>query len=91
MPPQKTTIQLELTGAQKAHAPTAWVPGAATGRSVNVLDLRLQGGLEPAAGQEGEAEPEIPARPDKKPVPEPAECISTRAGNDPALEPRRFR
>jgi hypothetical protein len=66
MPQQKTTIHLELTEAQTAQI---W---AATGREVNVLELRLQGWLEPAAGHGGAVEPQIPAGPDKEPAPEPA-------------------
>jgi hypothetical protein len=64
--PQQKTIHLELTEAQKAQI---W---AATGREVNVLELRLQDGLEPAAGHEGVVEPQIPAGPDREPAPEPA-------------------
>jgi hypothetical protein len=63
---QKTTLHLDLTAAQKAQI---W---AATGREVNALELRLQGGLEPATGPEGAVEPEIPAGPDQEPAPEPA-------------------
>jgi hypothetical protein len=66
MPQPKTTIQLELTGAQKAQI------RAATGRNVNVLELRLQDWLEPAAGQEVAAEPELPATPHEGWGPEPA-------------------
>jgi hypothetical protein len=66
MPQQKTTIHLELTEAQKAQI---W---AATGREVNVLELRLQDGLEPAAGHEGAVEPELPATPHEGWGPEPA-------------------
>jgi hypothetical protein len=54
MPPLKTTLHLELTAAQKAQI------RAATGRNVNVLELRLQDWLEPGDGQEGAAEPESP-------------------------------
>jgi hypothetical protein len=61
----KTTLHLALTMAQKEQI---W---AATGRVVNVLELRLSGGLEAAAGPEGAAEPELPAVPDQEPAPEP--------------------
>jgi hypothetical protein len=50
-------IRLELTEAQKEQV------RAATGREVNVLELRLQAGREPAAGAEAAAAPEIPALP----------------------------
>jgi hypothetical protein len=64
MPPLKITIRLELTTAQKV------LVRAATGRDVNVLELRLQSGPEPAAGPAGAAEPEILMWPDGESSPE---------------------
>jgi hypothetical protein len=49
MPQPKTTLRIELTTAQQAQIREA------TGQRVNVLELRLPGGLEPTAGQEGAA------------------------------------
>jgi hypothetical protein len=59
---RRTTVRLELTEAQKEQM------RAAIGREVNVLELRLQGGPEPAGGLEGAAAPEIPIGPGKEPV-----------------------
>jgi hypothetical protein len=54
------TIRLELTEAQKAQ-----IRGA-TGREVNVLELRLQGLPEPAKGQDGAPRLSNPAGPDSE-------------------------
>jgi hypothetical protein len=82
MPQQKTTIQLELTLAQKAQI------RAATGRDVNVLELRLQDWLELSTVQNGAAEREIPARPDEEPAPKSVERCVTAASIGKRLIPR---
>jgi hypothetical protein len=58
-------IRLKLTEDQKEQI------RAATGREVNVLELRLQGWPGLASGPKGAAAPEIPIGPDKEPAYEP--------------------
>jgi hypothetical protein len=62
--PGTSRIRIELTETQKE------LIRQATGREVKWLELRLQGGPEPAAEPEGAAEPDMPTGPVKWPGPE---------------------